>query len=104
MSAAELTYAPAGGNDAVRTQRAAVERAIVERDGCRCCFYCGQENARTLEHVTPRGRHGGSDHLENLVLSCRTCNCLKGDTPGWFFVIWKWANRPGCEPRLRYGS
>lgn len=90
----ELVYVPAQGNDAIRTKRWELERAILDRDGTgRICFYCGAPGS-VLEHVTPRGWRGGSDSIDNLVFACPTCNLCKGDTPGWFFVFWHEAGRP----------
>lgn len=46
-----------------------------ERDGDEC-FYCGQPmpiGEATVEHVLSR-RHGGSDHIANLVLADKPCN------------------------------
>jgi 5-methylcytosine-specific restriction endonuclease McrA len=66
-------------------------KRISERDGMRCT-YCGcklhhrafNPNAdwtvpgyAQIEHVVPRSQ-GGSSSLENLVLSCRSCNSRKG--------------------------
>lgn len=44
------------------------------------CVYCGwglTEEDATLDHIQPRSK-GGTDALENLVLSCRLCNKRKG--------------------------
>lgn len=50
------------------------------------CIHCnskimiemdGKTVSATIEHITPK-THGGSDDLENLALSCRTCNNQKG--------------------------
>ncbi|WP_254510412.1 HNH endonuclease [Anatilimnocola floriformis] len=45
------------------------------------CTYCGlklnNENS-TLDHIRPISR-GGTNHDDNLVLSCRKCNAEKGD-------------------------
>lgn len=42
---------------------------------------CGPEGRwrATFDHVIPRSR-GGSDHLDNLVLSCYPCNSAKGNS------------------------
>ncbi len=61
--------------------------ALAERDGWHC-HYC---NVRLgwghpsvvppeVDHKTPRSL-GGSNDLDNLVLSCGACNSLKGATP-----------------------
>ena len=60
-------------------------------DECDECFYCtrkltlpvpGQQRQRkdiaTLDHVIPMV-HGGGEHLSNFVLSCKSCNNMRGD-------------------------
>lgn len=89
---ATLTFAPGQGNSADMTRRAALEAALLERDGSYNCFYCDQRptgGRGPIDHVTAKSR-GGSDSIENLVQACRTCNVLKGNVPGWFFVFWFW--------------
>ena len=46
-----------------------------------CCIYCGIHASKAkmeIEHVIPRSR-GGTDSLNNLVLSCHECNQAKGN-------------------------
>ena len=46
-----------------------------------CCIYCGIHASKAkmeIEHVIPRSR-GGTDSLNNLVLSCHACNQAKGN-------------------------
>lgn len=72
----------------IESSRAELRAALEERDGPDC-FYCEGEldlENRTIDHVIPqrearrRGWEMESTHgLGNLVLSCRTCNSLKGD-------------------------
>lgn len=62
---------------------AAKIRRIVELRAGQRCEYCHapqrSANARFhSEHFTPRSR-GGTDELDNLNLSCITCNLAKGD-------------------------
>lgn len=65
-----------------RIRRDAVVIALAERDGDRC-WYCGcsfdngGSRALTLDHVEPVAG-GGASSLDNLRLSCRTCNQRKG--------------------------
>ena len=52
---------------------------LLEREQ-RCCIYCGTHASKAkmeIEHVIPRSR-GGTDSLNNLVLSCHECNQAKG--------------------------
>jgi hypothetical protein len=51
-------------------------RAVLRRDPC---VYCGSE-ASGLDHIWPKSR-GGSDHWENRVPACRSCDCDKANTP-----------------------
>lgn len=42
------------------------------------CFYCAQaSDFFEIDHIVPVAR-GGSDHYDNLVVACRTCNRSKG--------------------------
>ena len=82
--------------------------ALAERDGGWHCHYCGNKLASGLadligpradggyscragfsfaeaDHVVPRSR-GGSDGIENRVLSCSRCNQRKGCRPAEVFV------------------
>lgn len=45
------------------------------------CYYCQQpveKGGATIDHVQPKSR-GGSDEIQNLVLSCKPCNAAKGN-------------------------
>jgi len=49
------------------------------------CVYCGATEASSgaylhLDHLTPQVV-GGLDVAENLVVSCRACNCARHDMP-----------------------
>jgi len=53
-------------------------RAFVMARSNHCCAYCGKRNLPLeIEHVIPRVK-GGTNHLSNLVASCRDCNSKKG--------------------------
>ena len=57
-----------------------VRAAVFARDGFKC-VYCGSDGegfSLHADHVIPKSR-GGFSTLENLVASCRTCNCSKCD-------------------------
>lgn len=51
---------------------------IAERDGSNC-RYCGRQIIGTvhLEHINPKA-WGGGNQVENLGISCPTCNSRKG--------------------------
>jgi 5-methylcytosine-specific restriction endonuclease McrA len=59
---------------------------LFERDAGRC-VYCGLDlkadydrfMMATEDHLVPGSRGTYARDLENLVLSCRTCNSLKGN-------------------------
>jgi 5-methylcytosine-specific restriction endonuclease McrA len=68
-----------------RIRRDATVIALADRDGDRC-WYCGctfddredgGSRTLTLDHVAPVAG-GGTSSLDNLRLSCRTCNQRKG--------------------------
>lgn len=44
------------------------------------CFWCGTETGSSyhVDHVIPLAR-GGDNTIENIVVSCPTCNATKGD-------------------------
>jgi 5-methylcytosine-specific restriction endonuclease McrA len=45
-----------------------------------CCAFCHKKlqiNESTIDHLYPKAR-GGSNDLENIVLSCEPCNQNKG--------------------------
>jgi len=61
----------------------AVTRKFVTERANNCCEYCHFEQASAtwirfhIEHVRAR-QHGGDDALDNLCLSCPSCNQNKG--------------------------
>ena len=53
---------------------------LLERENY-CCIYCGIHASQAkmqIEHVIPKSK-GGTDSLNNLVLSCEACNQAKGN-------------------------
>lgn len=53
---------------------------VANRDGLKCT-YCGTSFDLTLDHITPI-KAGGSNHLDNLQILCRSCNSKKGAING----------------------
>lgn len=65
--------------------RLELKERLSEAQNHRCCFcgvrmgYFGDwQRQPTFEHVLARSR-GGSDHIDNLVISCSKCNSERGD-------------------------
>lgn len=54
-------------------------RTLLQRDDYQCQYCGGRPGLRelNLDHVLPRSR-GGQNVWENLVVSCRACNHIKG--------------------------
>lgn len=45
------------------------------------CAYCGTSNVRLeIDHIVPKSL-GGTNRVDNLAISCRSCNELKGNQP-----------------------
>lgn len=62
---------------------------VAERDGA-SCIWCSRPltvegGEATLDHLVPDCRHGSS-HLDNLVLSCFSCNNRRGRMPAAAFL------------------
>lgn len=50
------------------------------------CVYCGGP-ATTHDHILPRALpYGGSDHPDNVVPACLSCNTAKGDRDPWAWL------------------
>lgn len=49
------------------------------------CFYCGKQNAGTIDHVIPLSR-GGTHSIGNLVPACHSCNSRKNNR---FLIVWR---------------
>ena len=53
-----------------------IREYLLEKFG-RKCSYCGKQNTPLeVEHIIPKSR-GGSNRVDNLCISCRTCNQKK---------------------------
>ena len=48
------------------------------------CAYCGSDEDITLDHVVPRTK-GGSDHADNIIACCKSCNADKAHED---WIIW----------------
>lgn len=62
------------------SNRANKVKKLIQRDGSKC-HYCKcvlNNNNITVDHVIPKSK-GGSDRIENLVLSCEFCNYQRSD-------------------------
>lgn len=71
------------------------------------CHFCSCEltaDTATVDHLRPRCR-GGTNASENLVLSCQSCNCTKGNRTEAEFRAGIVIRSPGAnrEPRKGYG-
>lgn len=56
------------------------------------CYWCEESLATTgyhIDHVVPLSR-GGSNHPDNIVLACRSCNLRKADILPWTFAPHRW--------------
>lgn len=55
-----------------------IREYLLEKFG-RKCSYCGKQNTPLeVEHIIPKSR-GGSNRVDNLCISCHTCNQRKGN-------------------------
>src|SRR3990167_4648601 len=66
-----------------------IRDVLRQRDGDGC-GYCGiplQQVVVHLEHIKPKSQ-GGTDDLDNLLLSCSFCNMAKQDTDVLVFLQW----------------
>lgn len=93
IAAARDHLALVRGDKARRLARAELLRlltiAVILRDKSSVCVYCKVETnasrgARgcTVDHIVPVSK-GGRDELDNLVISCRSCNSRKGVRERW---------------------
>ncbi len=61
-----------------RRQRVMRMQTIHSGNGAAFCSYCGTSLGRMeVDHIYPRAS-GGTDRLDNLALSCASCNARKG--------------------------
>lgn len=64
------------------------EKVMMEKQNARCYWCCVDLTGRTfhVDHVLAR-RHGGSDHPDNLRVSCPRCNLSKCAKPAMDFAL-----------------
>lgn len=62
-----------------------IRNYLLEKHG-RKCFYCDKEvSAFEVEHMIPKAK-GGSNRIDNLTLSCHSCNQKKGTLTAEEFI------------------
>lgn len=69
------------------TQRRKQVPRLIQRDGCKCAW-CATEltdTKATVDHVLPYSQ-GGTNRIENLVLSCARCNRARGSLSATSFL------------------
>lgn len=67
-------------NGEIKMDRNNIMEALLEKTDGRCA-YCGKalkKEDAVIDHIFPKAL-GGSDHMENLLPACKSCNCAKGD-------------------------
>lgn len=86
-----------GNRNGSKWLRNVTRYALYARDGFRC-VYCNVDlsnvanDARTIDHITPRD-FGGNNDVTNLVTSCRRCNDTKRN-----MTLQQWAKRININP------
>ena len=63
------------------------------------CFHCGKKFEKadlTMDHLLPLAR-GGKSTKKNVVVSCKTCNTLKGGQTRAEKVLESWAQQGGPD-------
>ena len=75
-----------GGRGGGSREWARIRERVLKRDA-RECAYCGGV-ADQVDHIVPWSK-GGTDHLDNLVAACRTCNRAKSDREVGTGAFWR---------------
>ena len=89
----------------ISLQDPAVAAQLAARDGdwcawCRSGPLLAADRPHSLDHDVPLSR-GGADHLDNLRLTCPTCNTAKGVLTGAEFLAHRRTTRPVTWPAQR---
>ena len=58
------------------------------------CYYCGDTNNLTVDHLIPRIK-GGPNEADNLIWACRSCNSSKGGHD-----MLAWMRKKGTFPAI----
>lgn len=71
-------------------KRKTIKNTIAKGKKISCCVFCKKEfltSNLTIEHIIPK-KYGGTNELNNLVLSCRICNFHRDRAD--YFEYMKW--------------
>lgn len=77
-----------------RTLRHRVRWYKLGQRRCHCCgvqlnWATGHKNSASVEHMIP-GSYGGTFHQENIIITCSSCNGVRGNRD---FIEWVYANK-----------
>lgn len=65
-----------------------LKKQVYDRENGQC-FWCDKPLTfyeSTLDHIIPRSRRGRMEY-GNLLLSCKTCNCERGDKDASGYLV-----------------
>lgn len=93
LTGVPVTEPDTSGNGSTRRKYSDNEKRTVYDRYYGRCVYCGETvkfSYMSIDHKVPLSK-GGTNALENLQLTCRTCNRIKTDVPPEKFLekIWK---------------
>jgi hypothetical protein len=74
-------------------QKIYIRNRLAEAQNWRCCWCArltvpepNRRDSATIEHVVPRS-DGGTDHPDNLAMSCLSCNNNRGTKPADLYLV-----------------